>query len=309
MLILLHGDNAFASLQKLHTYTAKQKEVQIIHGDEVRELNDIFISLDNLSLFSDAPAEMTVVKRFDKNKRKSLHEDFADYLKDHKLDSQKLIFWEEGSVDKRRKFYKMLKKHGEVEEYKALDDTQLLKWIKSTASKHGFELDSQLADKIITRIGTDQLLLLQEIRKLSLYLKSENRDKFSAEDLQLVSDFNREGDVWELMDAISARDKTKILKLLSENLRSDNDAPPLIGAIANQLKMIYLLQDKSISTDLITSELKIHPYPLKKASYNVHRFPPQFIKVLYSKLASLDFAIKTGKIDATLGLNLLLASI
>jgi DNA polymerase III delta subunit len=59
----------------------------------------------------------------------------------------------------------------------------------------------------------------------------------------------------------------------------------------------------------ICSKLRIPPFTLPSLSSNAKRTDWDKIKYIYDKVASLDFEIKIGNIDAQTGLTLLLSRV
>lgn len=64
-----------------------------------------------------------------------------------------------------------------------------------------------------------------------------------------------------------------------------------------------------ITENNIASILKIHPYRVKLANQNAKKYDADTLLTYLKKLADLDIDIKTGQIDKTLGLELLIISL
>ncbi|MFQ5493323.1 MAG: DNA polymerase III subunit delta [Candidatus Dojkabacteria bacterium] len=305
MLVIVHGDNQYATWQKLLELTAGS--VRWIDGSSLDNLDAIFEAADSYSLMDDEP-ERVVVKRIFKNRKRSLVTQLADLLKERESIPD-MVLWESGKVDKRSKLYKFAKSSGEVHEYTLPKPNELRSWLRRELSEKNIKATSTQIEQIIEKAGVDQLLLTGEIEKLRLLLKAEGREDLTDEDLRLVSMSAKEGDIWAMLDAISERDRPRLLRLASDLLQNPNEFPILIGSITKQLKLLYLLLDPDISESEITGKLGVHPFPVSKAKKFAHRFDLLHIKILFEKLLHLDSAIKEGKIEPRLGINLFLASI
>lgn len=308
MLILIHGENSFESKAELTKVLKKNAQASHIDGSDLSNLDEIFVSLDNYSLFQETKPKITLVKRFLKNKKKTLHDSFVQNIKEINTDSIDIVFWEDSKADKRGKFYKIIKKVGDVREYNYPNEQGLQKWLLKSADRLELSLPKNLGPKVIDRVGTDQEFLFSELTKLKLYLNSEKRVQVKEEDIGILSSMNQEGDIWELLGALSMRDKKKALEICELFLKNPNQFPYLIAMLAKQLKLLILLKE-NISVNELSSELKIHPYTISKGQRYLHRFEKSHVKMLFRKLADLDFAIKQGKIEPKLGLNLFLATI
>jgi len=307
MIHLFHGDNTFASWTEI-TKILSDKDRVLVQGDKVSDLTPIFFDSDNLGLFSTEPKTI-LIKRFFKNRKKSLHTKLVDKLSSSDIDAYDMYFWEAGKVDKRTKIYKYFKKHFKTEEFKLLKANVLVTWLVGVMKEFNINISSTTAREFIEKAGTDQQILYEECNKLSLYLKYYERDKVTTNDLQIISQTTKEKEIWDLLDFISRRDKKKSLEQINLIVTKPSDFPFAIIMIARQLRILYLLISKDIDKSALTKDLKLHPFVIQKASKYLYKFDEAQIKRLYNKIVDLDFAIKQGKIDAILGLNLFIASI
>lgn len=306
MLALFHGNNNFASWQELQKLIGKN-DFTLLNGDNLEDANQLFLNVDSFSFF--AEKNITVVKRLLKNKRKSVVEAAVKGLLASDPKNLELVFWEEGKVDKRLKFFDFIKKQGKIVESEYLALPALKSWLLQQAKSQGIDLSAQLAQQMIEQVGNEQYSLQSELSKLQLYLASEKRDKVERTDLVVLSKNEEENNIWQLLDAISSKDRRQVLELVNKLFVEADDFPYLISMITRQLKILLLLKQEDISSTEISSALQIHPFTLSKAKPYLHKFTVPGIKMMYRKLCDLDFAIKEGRIEARLGLNLFLASI
>ena len=166
----------------------------------------------------------------------------------------------------------------------------------------------QQIKEIIERVGTNQQIIYNELIKLKLLLKSEMRTKFQHKDLKLFPK-NSEVVIWELLDAISARNKKVTVSMINDLCQTESDYPYLSSMLAKQLKLIYWIKSKEVTEMDMRTIFKVHPYTISKLKAINNSFDEKLVKVLYKKLTSLDFNVKQGKIDAKLGLIILFASV
>ncbi len=302
---LFHGANNYLSEQQLQSFLAG-KQAQYFDGSEFSSLDALALSSGSYSLF-DQVDEYIVVRHFFSNKKTSLHEVFLE--QSASFDLTKLVFFEEKEVDKRSKLYKFIKKNGEVIGSTHLDTRELGGWLQKQLQLRKLSANSQVQALLLERVGDNQHILLSELEKLALLLSAEGRSQIELADCEIVSYVDREHQVWALLDAISARNKTVLMHEFQKLYHGDEDFQYLLTMLAKQLKILYLLKDPAISRDEIVSEFKIHPFTLTKAGKYLHKFELSTLKMLFRKLFDLDLAVKQGKIEPGLGLNLFLLSI
>jgi len=305
MLYLLHGNNTYDSWASMLQITTG--DFSSLDGATFDNLDKFTALTSNLPLFA-GEQKTLVVKRLFENKKKTIIEKLLQYLQENNPGVD-IIFWEARKADARTKLFAYLKKNGKLMEFDFLKPYELVSWISKASEKLGFTIDRMQAEAIIAKAGTDQFILSSEMEKLSLLLKAVKRSKLETKDLGLVSKTDLSGDVWQLVDSLTSRDRKKVLFELNRLLREQRDYSYVISMLARQLKLLYLLKREDVPEAAISKSFGFHPYVISKAKRELHKFSRELLSRLFAKLAGLDLAIKEGKIEPRLGLNLLLASI
>ncbi len=305
MITLIHGENSYLAKQELEKLS-KSSDSQIIFADEAKSLSELIFSTDNLSLFA-TEQKLTILKNLSKNRRKGLFNELAEYVEKNEGNIG-LILFETGKFDARTKLYKVIKKFGKVIETKAVSEAELIKWIVGELRKQKISIDNSLTKKIISRVGSDQNLLENELQKMTLLISSEGRSKVESKDLEILTE-NSEAVIWDLMDALTSRDKKRALKILEVIYKTDSDFPYLCAMLSKQIKMLYWLKSGVVSEESMKNDFGVHPYTITVLKRNLSKFQAPFLKVLFSKITNLDFKVKQGKIEPKLGLILLISSV
>jgi DNA polymerase-3 subunit delta len=128
----------------------------------------------------------------------------------------------------------------------------------------------------------------------------------------LVSDV-RQGDVFEMVDAIGYGDGVKAMQML-RRLLEEGDALPLFGMIVRQFRLLIqvrelLDEDPAQDHKTIADKIGSHPYPVQKILPQARLFNLDQLKAVYHQLSEVDLAIKTGQLEGGLALDLLIASL
>jgi DNA polymerase-3 subunit delta len=152
------------------------------------------------------------------------------------------------TVDKRKKFYKYISTHGTVVDLSV--DTGISK-AASTAQKEVLadivsrslgdfnkKIDPRTLDIFLERVGFHPIAAALESEKLAFYL--EDRERVTVDDLNEVIGRTREEAVFELSEAFSDRDLTKVLMITGRLL--DNGLHPLaiVGTLRNHIRKMLL---------------------------------------------------------------------
>ena len=152
-------------------------------------------------------------------------------------------------IDKRRSFYKSLGKLGKVQVIDAVD-TSKPGWeeaaaglVRNGATDRDLSLSERSAELIALMTGGDRRQIDSELNKLDLYLGPERR-AVSEEDVRLLVPISHVGAVFELGNAIAARDLARALELLDRLLfHGEKAIGILLAAIIPTVRSLLLARD------------------------------------------------------------------
>jgi len=148
-----------------------------------------------------------------------------------------------------------------------------------------------------------QNLLLEYVEKDISKLENEcEKPKISNTD-KLAFDF---------VKYIALRDKKKIFEQYEVLKENHFEAHSMIGLIESQMKLIYqvlLGKRKNMTKENLAKLLKEHPYRIQKTLEFLPFYSEKDLQTFIHKLHELDYKIKSGQIDATLGFEIFLISI
>lgn len=184
-------------------------------------------------------------------------------------------------------------------------------WIQEQAAKMGGKIERPAAQLLASYIDEDPRLAKKEIEKLLTYV--DNARPVTEDDVgELVSDV-RQGDVFEMVDAIGYGDGQKAMFML-RRLLEDSDPLPLFGMIIRQFRLLIQVRelvDLNPTRDhySIAQQIGSHPYPIQKLMPQTKLFTLDQLKTIYHQLSEVDQAIKTGQLEGGLALDLLIASL
>jgi DNA polymerase-3 subunit delta len=187
----------------------------------------------------------------------------------------------------------------------------MTRWIEDQAAEMGGKFDHQAAELLASYIDEDPRLAKMEITKLLTYVDNA-RPVTEADVDNLVSDV-RQGDVFEMVDALGYGDGKKAMFML-RRLLENSDPLPLFGMIVRQFRLLIQVRelvDENPAQDhfSIAKQIGSHPYPIKKLMPQVKLFTLEQLKKIFHQLSEVDQAIKTGQLEGTLALDLLIASL
>lgn len=155
-------------------------------------------------------------------------------------------------VDKRRSFYKTLQKVAKTQVIDALDtsrsgwEEEAARLVSESARERGLTLAGDGAELLALMTGGDRRQIESEIEKLDLYL-GDARRVVTEEDIRLLVPVSHVGAVFELGNALSARNTARALELLDLLMFHGESAVGILFA-----SIIPTIRSLLLARDLIT---------------------------------------------------------
>lgn len=226
-----------------------------------------------------------------------------------------VVFQESKAPKKVLKTYKALAKLGksgqaEIKEFNLPQGQALVRWILNKAKQNKVTFSPEVVNLLTAMVGNDLWQLDIEINKLANYRKDQ---KVTTEDVNLLVKGKYNDDVFQLMDAISDKDKKKILKLVKDQLDSGASDMYLLSMLIRQFRIFLqvkeLMEQGQNNQMTMAKELSLHPYVVKKTMYYLRHFTFTELKKIYKKLLEFEINMKTKNINFELLFDLLVAEL
>lgn len=232
-------------------------------------------------------------------------EQLTDYLK-QPADFTVLIFVHEADkLDERKKIVKAMHERKAALNFASLSQYELTEWIREQAKSRGIVIQAGAIDKMILIAGNHLQMLDQELDKLKLHVGQGGTVTETLVD-QLVSR-SFEQSVFLLIEEMVRLRLDSALDMLHELLRMKEEPIKISSLFARQFRMMYQvkeLEKMGYSQIQISSQIGAQPFVVKKISDQVKGYTTDQLTSILSRLADLDFQLKSGKIDKVLGIEL-----
>ena len=220
-------------------------------------------------------------------------------------DSTVLIFTD-GPLSANNPLLRMLRPVAQVEELSAPSGEALSRWVKTTVEAKGTTMSPSANRSITDLVGNDLRTLDQELEKLALYCSG--REIQESDVGEMVSQV-REANIFVAVDAMIDGKPGVALRLLHQLKEDGKEAPHIIGMVERQLRLLALARD-AIDRGVPQSELKgrlgtSSDFVVRKTAEQARRHTMPQIVWRYNRLLETDLAIKRGKLEPDLALELL----
>lgn len=317
MIFFFYGDDTFRSTEKLNQIKEK-------FTNEVDKQGYNIVSLDGETLilekFNEAVKQtgflsvkrLVIIKNLMRNKKlKDFDQDIISYLKTQKDTKEEnyLIFWEEGVPKKTEPLTKTLLGYKYVNELKNLKPAETQAWIENKVKETDGKIEKNAAKTLIVYLGNNLWQINNELEKLLAY---KNGQIITEEDVKLLVRAKIDDNIFNLTDAVGAKNKKLALKLINEQLAAGINHLYLLTMVIRQFRI--LIELKSLSQDYpsyqkASGHTELHSYVVKKAWPLISLFTLEHLKNIYLKLQTLDEKFKSTGFDPMLLFDKFIAEI
>jgi DNA polymerase-3 subunit delta len=335
MYYILHGEDEFSRTREVNKMRAKMGDPQLadlsisfFDGRKIT-LGELQHACDAIPFLSDKRLVIVegLLARFEPRRRKRGDEeageegeeesnpDLAKELKEYLErvpETTRLVFVETKALSKTNPILKLAqsdKKRAYVKEFQPPKESALPRWIQERVSEKGGEIEPDAIRELAAHIGSDLRLMDNEIDKLLAFSGSA---PIGVEDVRTLVASVRESNIFELVDAIGARETSAALRLLHAQL--DQNAAPLylLTMITRQFRLLVQIKDlrtRGLVPAAIAEQLKQSPFVVNKIIAQAPNFTMPQLEAIYGKLLDTDLAMKTSRSDPIVALDLLIVDL
>ncbi len=180
---------------------------------------------------------------------------------------------------------------------------QLARWIERRVQQKGGR---------ITRAAAQELssFPIDDLRQLDLILDSlvtyADGQPIGPHDVHALVHLSHEVDVFDLVDAVGAKDRRAALEAYRRLLAENVSPIYLLVMLTRQVRLLLLAHEARERNEDVARSLKIHPRVAQKITQQARAFGVERCLAAYRRLAAVDEAIKMGEADEELAVELLL---
>lgn len=141
------------------------------------------------------------------------------------------------STDSRlKKLTAALAEHAQVIEFAQQGQQKLQRWVRRRFAAAGKDIDPPVVEHLLFTCGSLMTGLVPEIAKIAAYAKGP---KVTVEDINAVADPVLDARVFDMTDAVAARDYDRAAELLAELLRMQEEPIFILAALGKTLRQLY----------------------------------------------------------------------
>ncbi len=185
----------------------------------------------------------------------------------------------------------------------------LAAWVTHRARAKGATLAAGVAADLANFIGPDLRLIDVELEKLRTYAGDR---AITQADVRLLTPYAQEANIFDMVDALGHRRTQQAFALLAR-LRNEGAHPLyLLTMIVRQYRILLQVKDllaRGMDKEAIAKSIGLHPFPTGKAMDQARHYSVGQLQAIYDRLLETDVAIKRGRMEANLALDVLVVEL
>jgi DNA polymerase III subunit delta len=212
----------------------------------------------------------------------------------HPLDSTCMVLTAEKLEGRKTKLHD-IQKASVYLEAKPLYDNHIPDWVRKWVSQYDLGISDEAIRLLQAHTGNALRSLAAEIDKLRLNL--QNRRRIEENDVEQVVGNSKQFTVFELCDAVGAKNLNRSLNILSNMLQNGEQPTALLNMLSRHFFILAKLRElkvKNAGQEQIAKKLKIHPFFLQNFSRQAGLYNKDQLKSAFSHLLEADQNLKTS---------------
>ena len=196
-----------------------------------------------------------------------------------------------------------------VKVFPLLRGNNLKAWIKRRVEDGSGNITPEAVNLLAELTGGNLWVMNGEIEKLLLYAEGRT---ITHDDVKRLTSYSQEANIFNLVDAIIASQIGTAQGILYRLYREGASATYILAMITRQFRLIAQVKDMTpgLSRSQIQDRLGLKSsFSLDKTLEQAESYSLERIKEAYNKFLETDLAIKTGKYNDELALELLVADL
>ncbi len=232
----------------------------------------------------------------------------GDYIKNDMPPTTVLIFLD-GRLTDKNPLFKHLVSLATLKTFPPLQGRSLGNWIRNRIIQGGGSVSPEAVDLLVGLVGGDLWSLSSEVDKLLSFswgrLITEN-------DVRQLTSYAREANIFALVDAILEGKRKTAQQSLYRLLEAGVPPPYILAMITRQLRLI--IRAKELSQKMPRAQIQsglglVSDYAIDKTLKQAKIYTVGQLKRAYHMILEADVAMKTGKYDSDLTVELLVVEL
>lgn len=299
------GDETFLTRETIKKIIKSHSDHQIEYLEGQFDLNQLISLTQSTGLFAQKTLIILknpffLLKKCEPKDEKILEKTLLENHTDTTI-----IIYSTQSLDQRKKFVSLLKKHADTQQFNAFKDweqNKILQWIQQKLKEENKHIEQDALFALEQLAGGSLEQCYSEIRTLLVFVA--DKETITLSDINALSGDSK-ATTYQLTESLKYRHYNDVLKITIRLLKNQEDPIKLMGLFTATFRLYYLityLKKQGQHANNIATALKKNAYFIKliaeKLTYSLDE-----LKHNLNILADKDLEIKKGIIKADLALE------
>lgn len=299
----IYGDDEYAIQKQINTIVAKidasYDEIKLDMDDN--NIGDLIEELRTIPFLSEKKViYVTNISNIDD--KSDYYEDFLNAINTFN-DTNIAIFLADSKLKTDSTIYKDLKKYAICYAF-TNNGTSLDELLAEILKDNDFQMAKDAKDELLARVDNAKALI-SELDKLLMYKYDDKQ--ITKNDVVLLVSKNLDLNVFDLVTAVIEKNKKKAIEIYNDLQVANVSATYLLGLLLSKFQEIFdvkVLIQGGYSQDLIASIFKVKSGRAYYMIKNANMLNMKLVKQKLEELTKLEYDIKSGRQEQTLGLEL-----
>jgi DNA polymerase III subunit delta len=134
-----------------------------------------------------------------------------------------------------------------VVEFARVEESEAVRWVIEAGAAQGIKVENDAARELVDALGSDMMMISVELEKLALYVAEKKR--ITLGDVETMVLAAKQRSLYELTDAISARNRVKAMGVLEAILSTTEGEEAAIGhlyMLAKTYRQMLVISEKNV---------------------------------------------------------------
>ncbi len=222
-----------------------------------------------------------------------------------------ILVFHSSKVDRRKRFFKAIDKKGVVLECNSLKGEALANWIRNKVSKLGKNIERPAVERLLAAGDQSLYYLSNELEKYCSFL-GEKEKTITIETVEALFSGDIQGDVFKLSDAVAEGNIIGAHDILDLLLRRREKPLLIFFMLVRHYRLLLqacCLMEDGLPQSEFVSALEVHPFVARKLREQAVSYNRHVLEDVLLALQKADRQIKTGCIEPSEALKLILSRI
>ena len=236
---------------------------------------------------------------------KNASADLADYML--QMPQSTCFIFVEKEVDKRNRLYKAVKDIGRAVEFQTPDEKTLTRWVLGVLKKEHKKITQPTMQLFLSRTDSGMEHMEKELEKLICYVG--DREVIHSEDVEAICTEQTENKSFDMIHMVAEKRQKEALDLYYDLLALKEPPMRILFLMVRQFNI--LLQVKAMTlqgmdNNEIAKRAGLRSFTIRRYRSQAGRFTIEQLKKALKDCAESEEAVKTGRLDDRLSVELLL---